>query len=68
MLCAQVGWAFWPVANIINFRFVPSTSRVAYVNAAGLVWNAILSYENATKGRLAAPAAAQGGGGKRKPA
>ncbi|PNW76617.1 hypothetical protein CHLRE_11g467738v5 [Chlamydomonas reinhardtii] len=42
-----VGTLFWPVANVINFMFVPPTSRVLYVNGAGLVWNAMLSAFNA---------------------
>ncbi len=36
------GSGFWPLVNIFNFRFVPSTHRVLYVNGCGLVWNAYL--------------------------
>lgn len=36
------GCIFWPIANVINFRYVPSTHRVLYVNAMGLIWNAFL--------------------------
>jgi hypothetical protein len=36
------GSVFWPVVNMINFRFVPSTHRLLYVNGCGLVWNAFL--------------------------
>lgn len=36
------GSIFWPIANIINFRFVPATNRVLYVNACGLLWNTFL--------------------------
>ncbi len=46
------GTAFWPVVNGVNFMYVAPTARVAYVNAAGLFWNAFLSYENATKGQV----------------
>jgi protein Mpv17 len=52
------GCLFWPAANLLNFMFVPTTGRVAYANAAGLLWNGWLSYENSTKGAVkAAPAA-----------
>lgn len=37
---------------------VPPASRVLFANAAGLVWNAVLSWENSTKGKLDATAAA----------
>lgn len=46
------GTAFWPVVNIFNFMYVPAVHRVLYVNAAGLFWNAWLSYENTTKGHI----------------
>lgn len=36
------GSVFWPLANVLNFRFVPPTHRVLYVNAMGLLWNAFL--------------------------
>lgn len=52
--CMQVGWAFWPAANLVNFVLVPPTHRVLFANAAGLFWNAVLSWENSTKGRVAA--------------
>lgn len=55
------GWGFWLPANLVNFVFVPPTGRVLFANAAGLIWNAILSLENSTKGRVATqPAAAAG--------
>lgn len=46
------GTAFWPFVNVINFLYVPAIKRVAFVNAAGLFWNAFLSYENSTKARI----------------
>ena len=27
------GTVFWPLANVLNFRYVPATRRVLYVNA-----------------------------------
>ncbi|KAH7624485.1 putative PXMP2/4 family protein 4 [Nannochloris sp. 'desiccata'] len=43
------GTAFWPAVTVINFMYVPPAGRVLYVNAAGLFWNAWLSYENAVE-------------------
>lgn len=40
------GSAFWPVANTVNFLYVPPSWRAPYVAGAGLVWNAIVSWEN----------------------
>ncbi len=40
------GCFFWPIANIINFRMVPSTLRVPYIAIIGSVWNCFLSWLN----------------------
>eukprot|EP00892_Ulva_mutabilis_P004054 jgi/Ulvmu1/201/UM001_0205.1 len=37
------GYALWPVAHIINFRFVPPQHRLLYVNLVNLVWTVWLS-------------------------
>lgn len=50
------GSLFWPAANLINFMTVPPAGRVLYANAAGLLWNTFLSYENSTKGVVATAA------------
>ena len=36
------GCAFWPVAQIVNFRFVPPQYRVAYLGFAAFLWTNIL--------------------------
>ena len=36
------GTLFWPVVNVLNFRFCPPAYRILYVNLAGLFWNTIL--------------------------
>ena len=54
------GTLFWPAANIVNFMLVPPAGRVAYANAAGLLWNGWLSYANSTKGAVAAAGAVAG--------
>jgi len=39
---------FWPLANIINFGFVPVELRVLYNNMLSLFWTGYLSHMNAT--------------------
>jgi Mpv17 / PMP22 family len=41
----KAGYALWPVAHLINFRFVPQEQRVLYVNvvqvsteASAMLW------------------------------
>ena len=41
----SMGCFFWPATNIFNFTLVPSSHRVLYVNAAGLLWNSYLSWQ-----------------------
>lgn len=38
-----VCWKLWPVANLINFAFVPPNLRVLFMNFIGLGWNIFLS-------------------------
>lgn len=38
-----VCWKLWPVANLINFAFVPANLRVLFLNFVGLGWNIFLS-------------------------
>jgi len=37
------GFAFWALADTLNFRFVPAAYRVYYAAVCGLVWNIYLS-------------------------
>ena len=41
---------FWPPANLVNFRFIPASWRVAYVAACGGAWNTYLSMLNKAHG------------------
>ena len=43
------GCVFWPIANILNFSFVPASRRVPYLAAVGGLWNGYLSWLNAKK-------------------
>eukprot|EP00752_Nemacystus_decipiens_P014597 g12999.t1 len=38
-----VCWKIWPIANMINFAFVPAKLRVLFMNFVGLGWNIYLS-------------------------
>lgn len=39
----KVCWKLWPVANLLNFAFVPASLRVLFMNFIGLGWNIYLS-------------------------
>jgi len=40
------GCVFWPVANVLNFGWVPAAWRVPYLAASAGVWNSYLSWSN----------------------
>lgn len=35
-------YAVWPLAHLVNFRFVPNSQRVLYINAVNVCWNVFL--------------------------
>jgi protein Mpv17 len=37
------GYAVWPLAHVVNFRFIPTSQRVLYINAVQVGWNVVLS-------------------------
>ncbi|CAN8075910.1 unnamed protein product [Agarophyton chilense] len=39
----KVNWTVWPIAHIINFRFIPSSQRILYINTIQVGYNAFLS-------------------------
>uniref|UniRef100_A0A7S0ZE12 Uncharacterized protein n=1 Tax=Timspurckia oligopyrenoides TaxID=708627 RepID=A0A7S0ZE12_9RHOD len=39
----KVNWTVWPIAHIINFRFIPSSQRILYINVIQVGYNAFLS-------------------------
>lgn len=45
----KVNWGVWPLAHIINFRFVPSSQRILYINTVQVGYNAFLSTMQAGK-------------------
>lgn len=40
----------WPAAHIINFRFIPSSQRILYINTIQVGYNAFLSTMQAAGG------------------
>ncbi|KAL0037064.1 hypothetical protein WJX77_011353 [Trebouxia sp. C0004] len=36
-------YAMWPLAHIINFKFIPSSQRILYINCVQVIWSAYLS-------------------------
>jgi len=42
-------WKFWPLANAVNFWFVPLQFRVLYMNVISLFWTGWLTYVNSKK-------------------
>uniref|UniRef100_A0A7S4HXI7 Uncharacterized protein n=1 Tax=Vannella robusta TaxID=1487602 RepID=A0A7S4HXI7_9EUKA len=39
----KINYYIWPLANFINFNYVPPGFRVLFVSSLSMVWNAILS-------------------------
>ncbi|CAK0744581.1 hypothetical protein CVIRNUC_001559 [Coccomyxa viridis] len=37
-----VGYLLWPLAHIINFKFIPTDLRILYVNCVQVGWNVVL--------------------------
>jgi protein Mpv17 len=37
------GYALWPMAHLINFKFIPSNQRLLYINIVNLFWTVYLS-------------------------
>jgi len=37
-------WIIWPPSQFINFKYVPASVRVLYVNVITVVWDIFLSY------------------------
>mmetsp|Transcript_15182 Transcript_15182/g.32563 ORF Transcript_15182/g.32563 Transcript_15182/m.32563 type:complete len:195 (-) Transcript_15182:585-1169(-) len=45
----KVNWTVWPLAHVINFRFIPSSQRILYINVIQVGYNAFLSTMQAAK-------------------
>lgn len=51
-------WTVWPIAHAINFRFIPNSQRLLYINSVQIGYNMFLSFL-ANKGSAPEPAAAK---------
>ncbi|CAL5219254.1 g1050 [Coccomyxa viridis] len=51
------GYLLWPLAHIINFKFIPADLRILYVNCVQVGWNVVLCRMSAGKpaGRVPEP-------------
>jgi len=38
-----VNWQVWPLAHLVNFRFIPSSQRILYINTIQIGYNVFLS-------------------------
>lgn len=41
------GWRVWPLAGLINYRFVPLEYRVLFMNMVALLWTTYLNVKAA---------------------
>jgi len=37
-------WVIWPPTQYVNFRYIPQSFRVFYVNVVAVIWDIFLSY------------------------
>jgi hypothetical protein len=51
----QMCWRIWPLAQLINFRYVPAPYRVLFGNLVGFFWGIYLSYVNSQQQRVRRP-------------
>lgn len=56
-------WTVWPIAHAINFRFIPNSQRLLYINSVQIGYNMFLSF---LANRNAAPEPAPVAAGKKK--
>jgi protein Mpv17 len=43
MAAVKGSWTVWPIAHAINFRFIPSSQRLLYINSIQIGYNVFLS-------------------------
>jgi len=46
-------WTVWPVAHAINFKFIPTSQRVLYINTIQIFYNCFLSIVGSREGAKA---------------
>ena len=67
----RASWSVWPIAHAINFRFIPPSQRLLYINAVQVAYNmflSILAQSKAGSVKFGGGNGAAGkGAGKKKP-
>ena len=43
-------WQVWPLAQVVNFRYMPLSARVPFQSTCGIFWNLYLSLLNSREG------------------
>ena len=43
MCIRDSSWTVWPIAHAINFKFIPNSQRVLYINTIQIFYNCFLS-------------------------
>lgn len=56
------GWKLWPLAALINYKFVPLQFRVLFVNVVALCWSIFLLVKARSTIKAAAPPSPPAGG------
>jgi hypothetical protein len=46
------GYCLWPLAHLINFKFVPPRNRLLYINFVNLFWSIYLAKQASTVPRM----------------
>lgn len=47
----RANWQVWPLAQVVNFRYMPLAMRVPFQATCGIFWNLYLSLLNARENR-----------------
>eukprot|EP00741_Cyanophora_paradoxa_P013604 tig00020703_g13134.t1 len=48
----KANWRVWPLANLINYKYVPVQLRVLFCNIVSLFWTCFLVLKTSTKRKL----------------
>ena len=48
----RANWQVWPLAQVVNFRYMPLAARVPFQATCGIFWNLYLSLLNSRGNRV----------------
>ncbi|ODO11374.1 hypothetical protein I350_00153 [Cryptococcus amylolentus CBS 6273] len=51
VLALIADWAYWPIAQTINFKYMPLQYRVPFQSTCGIAWTVYLSILNANENK-----------------